>query len=158
MSAYPRQPSRHSSHWLPRMVAFLAHPAPGALTLRSSANSANLICPRPHPHFHFRSRPTPNSASSFTPALRLLHPMPSFWTKVAGYPAQVTARADTGTTPAEVEAAVTARASSAVAGGDNLDLIAPQGINHWIDCERISVSSPQSSYGMSHTKSHNLNR
>lgn len=50
--------------------------------------------------------------------------MPSFWTRLAGYPGKVIARADTGTTPAEAEAAATARASYAVADGANLDLMA----------------------------------
>lgn len=50
--------------------------------------------------------------------------MPSYWTRIAGYPSKVVARADTGTTSAEAEAAATARASYAVADGANLNLTA----------------------------------
>ena len=39
--------------------------------------------------------------------------MPSFWIKVAGYPAQVTVRADTGFMSAEAEADATAGVSEA---------------------------------------------
>lgn len=51
--------------------------------------------------------------------------MPQPWpARLAGWPAVVLARADTGTTSAEAEAAATARASYAVASGANLELTA----------------------------------
>ncbi|CDF35291.1 unnamed protein product [Chondrus crispus] len=51
-------------------------------------------------------------------------PAQPYFARLAGFPSVVVARADTGTTPAEAEAAATARASYAVADGHNLDLAA----------------------------------
>lgn len=91
-------------------------PRPPPLFLSSSLP----VGPRLHSSARFSSR-----CSSFFPThLSRRSAMPSFWTRIAGYPRSVVARADTGTTPAEAEAAATARASYAVADGANLDLMA----------------------------------
>lgn len=48
--------------------------------------------------------------------------MPSWYTRLAGFPVRVVSRADTGRSPEEAQAAATARASFAVADGNYLDL------------------------------------
>lgn len=51
-------------------------------------------------------------------------PEQPLFARLVGWPPNVVARADTGTTVAEADAAATARASYAVAAGNNLDLMA----------------------------------
>lgn len=95
-----------------------------------------LFAPAPratqHPVLSVPHRPSLYSTphlrrSAFLPAQHMVShaPQPPGWfPRLAGFPATVVARADTGTTPAEAEAAATARASYAVADGANLQLTA----------------------------------
>lgn len=106
------------------MAAF-ALLAPGASIIQT--HPVVNICASSSP----RRRPPVTALSSnrtaFIPSrpVQTAHPeMPSWFTRLAGYPDTVVARADTGTTSQEAQAAATARASYAVADGANLDLTA----------------------------------
>lgn len=73
-------------------------------------------------HLHLHASRSAFLARPPLPATHAMAPHTSWFTRLAGYPRTVIARADTGTTPAEAEAAATARSSYAVADGANLDL------------------------------------
>eukprot|EP00177_Eucheuma_denticulatum_P008104 GFKZ01014767.1.p1 GENE.GFKZ01014767.1~~GFKZ01014767.1.p1 ORF type:complete len:575 (-),score=58.30 GFKZ01014767.1:681-2246(-) len=100
------------------MAAFLPPLPSPTLTPRSGCTSP--VTPR----FNTPLRTLRTTRHATCPPGLLQPNMPTWFTRLAGYPVRVAARADTGRSSSEAHAAATARASFAVADGDYLDLTA----------------------------------